>query len=81
MRAVTVYRVDYVWNTRKPIGVVMERRRRERKNNFFDLLRLARHLYARDATDAMCIVIDGKEARRAYCPELRTTWPGETAEG
>ncbi len=72
MRAVTVYRLDYLRSTRLAIGVVTERRRRERKNDFFDLLRLARRLYARDAVDALCIVIDAKEARKAWLRESRT---------
>ncbi len=72
MRAVTVYRLDYIRNTRAPIGLVTERRRRERKNNYFDLLRLARRLHARDAIDALCIAIDGKEARKAYSSQSTT---------
>ena len=69
MRAVTVYRVDYDRKTRYPVGVVLEQRKTERGNNFKDLLRLARRLFASDAADAVHIVIDASQARRAYPAE------------
>ena len=68
MRAVTVYRVDYGRRTKEPIGVVMENRKTERTNNYNDLLRLARRLFALDTTDALHIVIEGSQARRAILP-------------
>lgn len=58
MKEVTVYRVDYLKKTRVPIGVVTERRERERKNNLLDLLRLARRRFARDVADFLSIAID-----------------------
>jgi len=69
MRAVTVYRMDYARRTRDPIGVVMENRRTERKNNNNDLLRLARRLFSLDTADSVNIVIDMGQARQAYLPE------------
>ena len=60
MRPVTVYRVDFGWKTKDPIGVVLEKRKTERSNNNFDLLRLARRLFASDTGDAADIIIDVK---------------------
>ena len=69
MRAVTVYRLDYGRKTKEPIGVVLEKRKTERVNNYNDLLRLARRLFALNTADAVHIVIDVCQARRAYLPE------------
>jgi len=70
MRAVTVYRLDYGSNTRyhtrHPIGSVLEQRNHERVNNDNDLLRLARRLFALDTADAVHIVIEVSQARRAF---------------
>ena len=65
MRAVTVYRMDYGRKTKDPIGAVMEMRGTERAHNYNDLLRLARSLFASDATDALHINIDASQARGA----------------
>ena len=70
MRAVTVYRVDFVKKTREPIGVVLEKRNSERVHNYLDLLRLARRLFSLDTADALHIVIDTGQTRRATRPEL-----------
>jgi hypothetical protein len=74
MRAVTVYRLDYGSNTRyrtrHPIGSVLELRKNERVNNYNDLLRMARRLFASDTADAVHIIIDVSHARRAILPEL-----------
>lgn len=73
MRAVTVYRLDFGSNTgyrtRQPIGTVLELRKNERGNNYSDLLRMARRLFASDAADAVHIAIDVSQARQAYLPE------------
>jgi len=73
MRAVTVYRLDYGSNTRyhtrHPIGSVLEQRSHERVNNDNDLLRLARRLFVLDPADAVRIVIEVNQARRAILPE------------
>lgn len=69
MRAVTVYRVDYGRRTKVPIGVVLENRKTERTNNYNDLLRLARKLFAFDPADSVHILVDMNRARQAYLPE------------
>ena len=69
MRAITVCRVDYVKKTRDPIGVVLEKRETERAHNHHDLLRMARRLFASDTADALHIVIDTGQTRRAIHPE------------
>lgn len=74
MRAVMVYRLDYGRNTgyrtRHPVGYVLELRKYERVNNYNDLLRLARRLFALDAADAAHIAIDVSQARPSYLPEM-----------
>jgi hypothetical protein len=73
MREVTVYRFDdgrnFRYQTKHPIGSVLERRTYERVNNYKDLLRLARRLFASDAADAVHILIDLGQGRAAYLPE------------
>jgi hypothetical protein len=69
MRAVTVYRVDYGRKTKDQVGVVLEMRKTERTNNYNDLLRLARRLFASDTADFVHINIDMSQARKAYLPE------------
>jgi hypothetical protein len=64
MRAVTVYRMDYGRMIKDPVGVVIERRKTERTNNYNDLLRLAQRLFALDMEDALHIVIDVRQARQ-----------------
>jgi hypothetical protein len=75
MRAVTVYRVDYGRKTEDPVGAVPEMRKTERAHNRLDLLRLARRLFAYDAADALHIVIDVTQDRRAIRPELTSDSP------
>ena len=74
MRAVTVYRLDdgsnFRYHTRHPIGSVLELRIYERGNNYKDLLRLARRLFALDTADAVHVLIDVSQGRQAYLPEL-----------
>ena len=74
MRAVTVYRLDasgnFSYHTRHPIGSVVELRIHERGNNYKDLLRLARRLFALDTADAAHVLIDVGQGRRAYLPGL-----------
>jgi hypothetical protein len=69
MRPVQVYRVDFVRKTKDLIGVVFEKRKEERVGNHFDLLRLARRLFAVDAVDAANITIDVRYARHAILTE------------
>jgi hypothetical protein len=74
MRAVTVYRLDdssnFSYHTRYPIGSVLELRTYERVNNYKDLLRLARRLFALDTADAIHVLVDVGQGRPAYLPEL-----------
>jgi len=74
MRAVTVYRLDdssnFSYHTRHPIGSVLELRTYERGNNYKDLLRLARRLFALDTADAVHVLIDAGQGRQAYLPEM-----------
>jgi len=72
MRVVTVYRVDYRRKTKDPIRAVLEKRKTERAHNYHDLLRLARRLFALDMGDALHIVIDTGQPRRATLPELNS---------
>ncbi len=58
MKIVTVYRIDYVKKTRVPIGVVVERRKRDRGDNLLGLLRVARRTYSSSALDSIQIAID-----------------------
>ena len=77
MRAVTVYRLDdtsnFSYHTRHPIGSVLELRIYERVNNYKDLLRLARRLFALDTADAVHVLIDVGQGRQAYLPEQTRT--------
>jgi hypothetical protein len=69
MRAVAVYRMDYGRKSKDQVGVVLEMRKTERTNNYNDLLRLARRLFASDRADALHIVIDVRPARVAILPD------------
>ena len=69
MRAVAVYRMDYGRKTKNQVGVVLEMRKTERTNNYNDLLRLARRLFASDTADSVHILIDMSQARQAFIPE------------
>jgi hypothetical protein len=65
MRAINVYRLDFVRKTKVPVGVVLERRETERTNNFGDLLQMARRLFAVDTADGVHIILDVSQARKA----------------
>lgn len=45
MKVYTVYRIHQTRRVREPVGVVLERRKLERGNNFEGLLKLAKLLY------------------------------------
>jgi len=53
MKLYTVYRYDYNHQVRKPIGIVLERRKRDRGNNVKDLLKLAKKLYFKTSLDSL----------------------------
>jgi hypothetical protein len=46
VKAYTVYRYDFIRHAREPVGLVLERRMRERGNNYMDLLKLAKKTYS-----------------------------------
>jgi len=58
MKNVTVYRVDYVRKLKVPIGMVVERREKERGDNIIGLLRVARKAFSTSPDGALHIAID-----------------------
>jgi hypothetical protein len=80
MRAVTVYRVDCGRKTMNPIGAVLEKRKTERGNNYNDLLRLARSLFASDTADSVHIKIDVCQTRWTILPERASDCSGGSFE-
>ena len=52
MKVYTVYRYDYSCQVREPIGMVLERRKRDRGNDIKGLLKLAQKLYSRSSLDS-----------------------------
>lgn len=60
MQKVTVYSVDYVKRVRKPVGEVLERRRKYRPDNLTGLLVIARKNYSSNPQDAFQITIDSR---------------------
>ena len=69
MQAITVYRWDNGRKIKDPIGVVFEKRKTERANNYLDLLRLARKLFGVNTSDAVHVIIDLSHTRRTILPE------------
>jgi hypothetical protein len=69
MQVVIVYRVDCETMIKDPIGIVFEKRKSERGNNNYDLLRMARKRYALNKGDASRIYIDVNRIRRAFLPD------------
>lgn len=63
MKNVTVYRVDYLRKTKVPIGLIVERRQKERGDNFIGLLRIARKSFSATPEEAFHIAIDLSGAR------------------
>jgi len=56
MTTFTVYRFDYLRQTREPVGKVTERRRKERVNNTEALLKLAQKLYSTLSLDSHVVI-------------------------
>jgi hypothetical protein len=52
MTTFTVYRFDYIRQCREPVGKLVERRTKERRNNAGDLLKLAQRLYSTLSLDS-----------------------------
>lgn len=57
MKTVKVFRVDYVRKTKKPIGVIEERRKSNRPDNESGLLWLARRKFAASVDEAFRIFV------------------------
>jgi len=56
VKTYTVYRYDYVRQVREPIGMVLERRKRDRGNNIEGLLRLAQRIYQTSPLDSHLVI-------------------------
>jgi len=52
----TVYRFDYIRQSREPVGKLVERRSKERGKNTEDLFRLAQRLYSTSALDSHVVI-------------------------
>ena len=63
MKSVSVYRVDYVRQSKVRVGTVIERRIRERGDNRTGLLHLARKLFAATPQEAFLTTLDGQASR------------------
>jgi hypothetical protein len=63
--------MEYDRKIKNTIGTVWEKRTSERAHNYHDLLRLARKLFAWNASDALRIIIDVCQARGALFPDRR----------
>jgi hypothetical protein len=57
MKTYKVYRIDFLNKKKVPIGTLIERREKERRNNQTDLLRLAQKLYAETSFDRQHIIV------------------------
>ena len=56
MKAYTVYRIDHIRHVREPVGMVLERRKLDRGNNFESLLKLAQKLYPAPSPDSHIVI-------------------------
>jgi hypothetical protein len=65
MKSVSVYRVDYVRQSKVRVGTVIERRSRERGDNRTGLLHLARKLFAATPQEAFSTTLGGQASRPA----------------
>jgi hypothetical protein len=45
LKVYTVFKIDHIRRVKKPVGLVVERRNRDRGNNFEGLLKLAKKKY------------------------------------
>jgi hypothetical protein len=56
VKAYTVYRYDYIRDVKEPIGKVIERRSKDRRNNIEALLKLAQRLYSTSSLDSHIVI-------------------------
>ena len=57
MKTYTVYRIDFLDKKKIPIGMLVERREKERNKNEADILRLAQRLFAESSIDKLHITV------------------------
>jgi len=65
MKIYTVYRFDYTRQVREPVGKLIERRRKERRNNIDDLLRLAQKIFITSSLDSHIVITSDRPADSA----------------
>ena len=58
MKTYTVYRIDFLNKKKIPIGMLVERREKERNKNEADILRLAQRLFAESSIDKLRIIVN-----------------------
>jgi len=59
MKVYTVYRYDFNRHMREPLGLVFERRKKDRGNNIEGLTKLARKLYPTPLLDMHYVISPG----------------------
>jgi len=57
VKTYTVYRIDILNKKKIPIGMLVERREKERNKNEADILRLAQRLFAESSIDKLHITV------------------------
>ena len=57
MKTYKVYWIDFLNKKKVPIGTLVERREKERRNNEAGILRLAQKLYAESSIDKLHIIV------------------------
>jgi hypothetical protein len=57
MKIYAVYRYDYIRHVRVPVGMVLERRKRERGTNFKCLVKLAQKKYSKSSFDSEIVIL------------------------
>ena len=58
MKTYTVYRIDFLNKKKIPIGMLVERREKERNKNEVDILRMAQRLFAESSIDRLRITVN-----------------------
>ena len=57
VKTYTVYRIDFLNKKKVPIGMLVERREKERNKNEVDIMRLAQRLFAESSIDKRRITV------------------------
>jgi len=58
VKTYTVYRIDFLNKKKIPIGMLVERREKERNKNEVDILRMAQRLFAESSIDRLRITVN-----------------------